>query len=291
MNHIQSMTGYGAAKFELKSTGYLVELKSLNSKSLDLTLRLPQQFKFLEHDMRLQIGKYCERGKIELLVQPLHASSEAHPVIDRNAAQHYLIEIQNLCKDLNLTCNDPLPLLLRQSDLWNSNVLPEETEIRSAVMTTLETAIGRFIEFRQQEGLKLEHAIVKHIETIELLLKTIIANDPVRLNAIRDRLQNFFKRFEADLTIDAGRFELEVLLYLEKLDIHEEQVRLDAHVQYFKSTLLEPAAGRKLGFITQEMGREINTMGSKAQDAGLQKQVVEMKDALEKIKEQCANLL
>lgn len=291
MNHVQSMTGYGSAKFELNTSSFIIELKSLNSKSLDLTLRLPQHFKFLEHDIRQRISELCERGKIEVILQSLNAYSETRGAIDHNAARHYLNEIQNLCNNLNLTCNDPLPLLLRQSEIWNSNTFPEESEIKPLVFEALNTALKGFITFRQVEGSKLENAISKHIQTIETLLNTILLNDPIRLNTIRDRLLSFMQRFESVSTIDAVRFEQEVLFYLEKLDIQEEQVRLSAHLQYFKSTLQESASGRKLGFITQEMGREINTMGSKAQDAGLQKHVVEMKDALEKIKEQCANLL
>jgi uncharacterized protein (TIGR00255 family) len=291
MKHVKSMTGFGSVRFTLQSVGYVLELRGLNSKTLDLSVKIPSYIRFLEPELRAYISEFCERGKIDCSIVSDPSNPETLSVINHSVARHYINEIQSLSQALGLPVSDPLAFVLKQSELWNTQSMRDETGIRNEIFNALPLAVKEFNSFRIQEGHKLEQDIVVQLETIDTILETIRINEPARLETVKNRLLHYFKLFENAPALDALRFEQELIVHIEKSDINEEKVRLAAHLNFFKETLTKPSSGRKLAFIAQEMGREINTMGSKANDAVLQRQVVEMKDALEKIKEQCANLL
>lgn len=290
---IRSMTGFGKASADLSEKTIAVEIKSLNSKQFDAYLRLPPLYREKEAELRLLLSAGLERGKIELNIS-LDANGETMPfAFNKALARQYYEEIQTLGRDLGIDPGqDLIPVLVRLPDVLKAEqpeLSPEEWE---QVSEAVSEAIRKLNDFRLQEGRALEKDLRDRVQTIEKLLTDVSKYEDQRIGALRERI---FKQIEEAVpqgSIDMNRFEQEIVYYLEKLDITEEKVRLAKHCRYFLDTMEEDGNnGKKLGFISQEMGREINTLGSKANDADMQKIVVLMKDELEKIKEQLFNIL
>ena len=293
MRMIKSMTGYGIASFDSGNTKYTVEVKSLNSKFLELSLRLPKIFAEKEFQLRNDCSKLIERGKVNLSINTEQVSQSVKAAgIDKDLLKHYY----NQLKDVSVELGEPTDNLLQLALGLPEVVKYEEDTISEdewkAVEKTFQQAMAAFQDFRAQEGNVIEQEIKGRINTILKNLELVELEDPKRVPLIRERLDTFLAEAASREAIDQNRFEQELIYYIDKLDITEEKVRLKAHCEYFIETLKNADAnGKKLGFISQEIGREINTLGSKANDANIQKLVVGMKEELEKIKEQLLNVL
>ena len=293
MRMIKSMTGYGIASFDSGNTKYTVEVKSLNSKFLELSLRLPKIFAEKEFQLRNDCSKLIERGKVNLSINTEQVSQSVKAAgIDKDLLKHYY----NQLKDVSVELGEPTDNLLQLALGLPEVVKYEEDTISEdewkAVEKTFQQAMAAFQDFRAQEGNVIEQEIKGRINTILKNLELVELEDPKRVPLIRERLDTFLAEAASREVIDQNRFEQELIYYIDKLDITEEKVRLKAHCEYFIETLKNADAnGKKLGFISQEIGREINTLGSKANDANIQKLVVGMKEELEKIKEQLLNVL
>lgn len=284
---VHSMTGYGRAEKTFDQETLSVEIKSLNSKNLDLSVRLPQALRIFELNLRKHLSSTVIRGKVEVFVQ--YTSQKLAPQAQLNAAiiEEYLNQINAIAQGERL---DQLALALKLPDavsqekegavdaLWEERLL----EVSAEALKGLEA-------FRIQEGAELHADLLRNLQIIEEGLERIGEMDPERGTLQQEKLKEALHALEQK--VDENRFEQELIYYLEKFDINEEKVRLKNHIAYFKSTVEEKASGKKLGFIAQELGREINTIGSKANHANIQREVVRMKDALEKIKEQALNVL
>ncbi len=288
---MKSMTGFGKAVCELPNKKVTIEIRSLNSRQLDLNFRVASQYRDKEHEMRGLISRSLERGKIDFTLFAESTGEGSSNVINHTLAKEYYNEIQKLAEETGECAADPIALVLRMPDvLKQDKVVPDESEW-VAVMKTVNEAIEAFQKFRDDEGKVLANEFTQRIGMVQTKLKEVTDRDPQRIAAVRERLNKYLaENIPAEHT-DKNRFEQELIYYVEKLDITEEKLRLQTHCKYFLDTMKEPSSGRKLGFIAQEIGREINTIGSKANDAEIQKYVVEMKDELEKIKEQLLNVL
>ncbi len=287
------MTGYGKAICELGTKTITVEVKSLNSKQNDIYVRLPNLFKERELDIRSLISAVTRRGKVECTITVEYHEGEQAARISKPVVKEYLSQLLTLKNELNIPGDEPLlQTILRLPESMNSGKDEiSETEWEQ-VRKALNASLGQLDAFRLQEGLILEQDICSHVDRIIELLSKISSFEDLRLERIRSRLKNNLTDFFSDEPFDKNRFEQELVFYLEKLDISEEKVRLQSHCDYFKQVMKESEQmGKKLGFISQEIGREINTLGSKANDFEIQKIVVLMKDDLEKIKEQLMNIL
>jgi uncharacterized protein (TIGR00255 family) len=288
---MKSMTGFGKSVCELPGKKVTIEIRSLNSKQLDLNLRTHTLYRDKEPELRQLLSRSLERGKIDFSIFVETAGENQTSVINQTLAAGYYAEIKKLAETTGATSNDYLGLVLRMPDvLKQDRVTPDENEWKQ-VMISVEEAIAGFNRFRDDEGKILEAEFRQRIGLIQSKLAAIAERDPQRIASVRDRLHKAISESVPAGAVDQNRFEQELIYYLEKLDITEEKLRLQTHCDYFLSTMSEASSGRKLGFITQEIGREINTIGSKANDAAIQKMVVEMKDELEKIKEQMLNVL
>jgi uncharacterized protein (TIGR00255 family) len=290
---IKSMTGYGIASFDSGNTKYTVEVKSLNSKFLELSLRLPKIFAEKEFQLRNDCSKLIERGKVNLSINTEQVSQAVKAAgIDRDLLKHYYNQLKAVSEELGEPTGNLLQLALGLPEVvkYEEDTISED-EWKS-VEKTFQQALAAFQEFRTQEGNVIEQEIKGRINTILKNLELVELEDPKRVPLIRERLNTFLAEAASREAIDQNRFEQELIYYIDKLDITEEKVRLKAHCEYFIETLKNADAnGKKLGFISQEIGREINTLGSKANDANIQKLVVGMKEELEKIKEQLLNVL
>lgn len=296
---ILSMTGYGKSESQLNNTKLIVEIRSLNSKSLDLSLRTAPAFRTRELDIRNRIAQRLERGKIDAYIytEKTDNTLSAAATINHDLFVAYYQQLHALQTELNITDDNLTAAILRMPNVVasNENEDIEEPLCEEALMPTLDLAIDRFIAFRQQEGAALEHMFEQKLTGIEQLLSEVAPYEKGRIEHIREHLmQNLNKLSEETLQhIDQNRLEAEMIYYLEKLDITEEKVRLTNHIRYFRETMAQEGngVGKKLGFVAQEMGREINTLGSKSNQSEMQIIVVKMKDLLEQIKEQVLNVL
>ncbi|MDO9186197.1 MAG: YicC/YloC family endoribonuclease [Bacteroidia bacterium] len=290
---IKSMTGFGKSVTEIPGKKVTVEVRSLNSKALDLNLRLPYIYKEKELGLRSDISKQIERGKIDLTVFT-ESNQETLPVaINKTLAKTYYKELKALSEELNENSTNLLALVVKMPEVMKAErevVELDEAEWEQVKMA-VDKAIEAFQKFRSDEGKILANEFQTRIAIIYALLEDVVKMDSSRVENVRTRIKNNIAEFVEKEKIDQNRFEQELIYYIEKLDITEEKLRLKTHLDYFMNTMQEPACGRKLGFISQEIGREINTIGSKANDAAVQKLVVQMKDELEKIKEQLLNVL
>lgn len=289
------MTGFGKEVVNTDNNNYQIEIRSLNSKQLDINLRTPYYLKEYEIEIRNLISKLLVRGKIDLNITNEKISSNAVPTINQTVADHYFNEIKKLSQTLDMNIDDKseiLSFVLRMPEVFvSSDDTIEENEWKK-LKKGIEHAIDKLNEFRATEGEALRDDLTKRIEKISSLLKQVAPFEPVRANRIKDRIKNKLSEYVDDVQQDKNRLEHEMIYYIEKLDITEEKVRLKKHCEYFLETMKSAdLPGKKLGFIGQEIGREINTMGAKAYDADIQKIVVLMKDELEKIKEQLFNIL
>ena len=286
------MTGYGKATFESEGKKFTAEIKSLNSKQLDLSIRIPQQFRELELTLRSIIAQKLERGKIDLTITVETISSDTTTTINIAAARTYKQQIEAMAESLSI----PLPedwfaTLLRLPDVMKTEVEDANESETDALTKAVQAAINQLIDFRTQEGNRLERFFQEKIDNIQALLLDVPKYEEERVIKIKKRIQDALEKL-GDIDYDKNRFEQEMIFYIEKLDITEEKIRLQNHLEYFVHTMTTGSGqGKKLGFISQEMGREINTLGSKANQAELQKVVVRMKDQLEQIKEQVLNVM
>lgn len=287
------MTGFGKSVTEIPGKKITVEIRSLNSKALDLNLRLPYIYKEKELGLRSDISKQIERGKIDATIFT-ESTQETMPVaINKTLAKTYYRELKELSEVLKEKNSNLLSLVLKMPEVMKAEkelIVLDEAEWEQ-VKLAVDRAIEAFQNFRSDEGKILAKEFQTRIGIIYELLDEVLSLDANRVEHIRKRIKNNITEFVEKEKIDQNRFEQELIYYMEKLDITEEKLRLKTHLDYFIKTMQEHACGRKLGFISQEIGREINTIGSKANDAGVQKLVVQMKDELEKIKEQLLNVL
>jgi uncharacterized protein (TIGR00255 family) len=284
---IQSMTGFGKHVIQLPSKKITIEIKSLNSKSLDLNARIPSSYKEKELQLRKTIATALVRGKIDFSLYVENTGDETSSVINEVVVRQYMKQLSAIA---NVEGAHLLEMAIRMPDAMKTEREDIDEKEFVAIDEALEVALLEINKFRSEEGQVLDDDFVARITTIKNLLIEVEKLDVDRLGTIRERLE----KAVADLSVnlDANRFEQELIYYLEKYDITEEKVRLNNHLDYFLTTLKSvDSNGRKLGFICQEIGREVNTIGSKANFAPLQQVVVQMKDELEKIKEQMLNVL
>lgn len=289
---IRSMTGFGKASGEFEGKKITVEIKSLNSKSNDSKLRLPSSYRDKELLVRNKVAAQLERGKIDISISIESIEVTSSTSINYKLANEYFSQLKELSDQLGEDGNF-LEMVMKMPGVLESSNYEANPQEWDFIDNLLKLALEEINMFRTDEGTKLELDLVKRVNNIETHLKSVQEIAPKRVDAKREKLINKFKDNTDDFdTLDQNRFEQELIYYLEKLDITEEEVRLNAHLDYFRKTMdLTTAQGKKLGFISQEMGREINTIGSKANHAEMQKHVVQMKDELEKIKEQVLNIL
>jgi uncharacterized protein (TIGR00255 family) len=285
---IQSMTGFGKATLQLPSKKITIEVKSLNSKGLDLNVRMPSLYREMELGLRNQIALKLERGKVDFSIFIESTAEQTTTKVNVPIVKAYINQLREVYADADET--ELMKMAVRMPDTMKieRDEIDENDWIQ--IQTVIEEALQNILTFRKDEGQSLENEFQLRIGNIRQYMNEALALDPERVQAIKDRLQTAIA--ELKVNVDENRFEQELIYYLEKLDITEEKVRLTNHLDYFLETINGTEAnGRKLGFITQEMGREINTMGSKSNHAQMQKLVVQMKDELEKIKEQVLNVL
>ncbi|MFK6999459.1 YicC/YloC family endoribonuclease [Flavobacterium oreochromis] len=285
---IQSMTGFGKASIQLPTKKITVEIKSLNSKGLDLNVRMPSIYREMELGLRNQISQNLERGKVDFSLYLEVTGEETTSKINAPIVKAYIAQMKEILPEADST--ELMKMAVRMPDaLKTEREEIDETEW-TEIQKTINEALVAINQFRKDEGEALENEFITRITNIRQLMQDAVAYDSERITTVKTRLRTALEELEA--TVDENRFEQELIFYLEKYDITEEKVRLSNHLDYFLATLNGTEAnGRKLGFITQEMGREINTMGSKSNHSEMQKLVVMMKDELEKIKEQVLNVL
>ena len=289
---IRSMTGFGNAVAEFGSKTISVDIRSLNSKFFDLTLRVPSAYREKDMEMRTMLGRELERGKVEVYINIDSSEPQRKSRINKDIVRQYNAELKALNEELKINSENYLDAILRLPDALNMEEAHFDEEEWNQINETLQSAMKAFNAFRNKEGKFMEKDLRERIDAIEENLKKIEPLEEGRIENIRKRLADQLKESAAKDAVDKNRFEQEVLYYLEKMDVTEEKVRLRSHCLYFLDTMKEPQSnGKKIGFITQEMGREINTLGAKANDAVIQKFVVQMKDELEKIKELMMNIL
>jgi uncharacterized protein (TIGR00255 family) len=284
---IQSMTGFGKHVVQLPSKKITVELKSLNSKSLDLNARMPSAYREKELELRKVIASSLVRGKIDFGLYVENTGDETSAQVNEGVVRQYMKQLQSIAEgdDFKL-----LEMALRLPDAMKTEREDIDEEEYRTIQEALKLALLEINKFRSEEGLVLENDFIQRIKKMDSLLKAVIQMDPDRQSTIRERLEKAVADIKAE--VDENRFEQELIYYLEKYDITEEKVRLANHLDYFSKTLKSnDSNGKKLGFISQEIGREINTIGSKANYAPMQQLVVQMKDELEKVKEQMLNVL
>ena len=282
------MTGFGKASLQLPSKKITVEIKSLNSKGLDLNTRMSSIYREMELGLRNQISQLLERGKIDFSLYIEVTGEETSSKINVPIVKGYM----NQLKAVNAATDDTelLKMAIRMPDALKTEREEIDEKEWQEIQKVINQALENIVQFRKDEGASLEKEFQLRIAKIRTLMKEAVAYDAERVATVKTRLRTALEELKA--SVDENRFEQELIFYLEKYDITEEKVRLENHLNYFIETLSgKEANGRKLGFITQEMGREINTMGSKSNHAEMQKLVVMMKDELEKIKEQVLNVL
>jgi uncharacterized protein (TIGR00255 family) len=289
---IKSMTGFGKSEVQLADKVITIEVKSLNSKQADIGLRIPNQYKSKEIELRNLLSQSLNRGKIDFSMYSESAGENSSVKINKDLALSYYAQIKQLEPSLGDTLSaEMISILLRMPDVMNTDKAELDENEWTTIHQGVVAAIANMDEHRISEGKNLEKDLLKNLNSIGDRLLVITELDKVRMGKIRERLEKAVSEMKEGL-VDKNRFEQELIFYIEKLDINEEKVRLKIHLDYFLQTLKEEQyPGKKLGFIGQEIGREINTIGSKANDADIQKIVVQMKDELEKIKEQSLNVL
>ena len=285
------MTGFGKATKEFENKTVNVEIRSLNSKTMDLSLRLSSTYRDKEHELKSEITKLLERGKVDLSIYVESKIIETPVEINTDLAKTYYNKLKQLATELNEPTTNLMAHVLKMPDVLKSERKEPNEQDWKDIQQVVLTAVGDLNKFREDEGRSIEKDFENRLEIIADALENIKAHDSNRIQTIRDRIKKNLEEVVGKDKIDNNRFEQELIYYIEKLDINEEKVRLKTHLDYFIKTMKEPAGGRKLNFIGQEIGREVNTIGSKANDAEMQKMVVLMKDELEKIKEQTSNVL
>lgn len=289
---IRSMTGFGKAIVETSGKNISVEIRSLNSKQTDINTRIPWVYKEKEIELRNILSRELERGKIDLFIFVDILEDQNVPVINKSVVKNYYRQLNDIAGELYIDSPDQLlPVIMRLPDTLRTEKEKLSEKEWKILQDLIKDAIGMIDDYRKEEGKAMETDIITRITNIQSFLDDIEPHEKQRIVTLREKLVNNLSSIP-NQNIDMNRFEQELIFYLEKLDLNEEKVRLKKHCDYFLETInAGNSNGKKLGFISQEIGREINTIGSKANDATIQKIVVKMKDELEKIKEQVLNIL
>ena len=284
---IQSMTGYGKSVLQLPNKKITIELKSLNSKNLDMNCRMPSMYREKELGIRKQFANSLVRGKIDFSLFVEMTGDASSTKINKSIVNQYINQLKDVVDGNEI---ELLKMAIRLPDAVSTERDEIDEKEWKQIQNHINSAQKALVDYRVHEGESLEEDFKKRIKTIDELLEEVIKIDPERIEAVRERLRKGIEELKE--SVDENRFEQELVYYIEKFDITEEKVRLHNHLEYFSKTLnSKDSNGKKLGFITQEIGREINTIGSKSNYAPMQKLVVQMKDELEKIKEQLLNVL
>ena len=289
---IKSMTGFGKGEAVVGDKKFRVELRSLNSKQLDLSIKIPSKYRAAEAEVRSIVTRELQRGKVDCFVSVEAAVAETSAHINREAFKAYAEELRQVSAEGGLTISDDALLrsVLRMPDVVTNEEREVSDDELKAILEATTIAAEELNKFRVQEGAILIADLLKRIDLIEQYRHEVEPFEGARVDVIKARIRENIEKMQIE--VDSNRLEQEMIFYIEKLDITEEKVRLDNHCNYFREVAREEEApGRKLGFIAQELGREINTMGSKSNEANMQRLVVKMKDELEKIKEQVLNIL
>ena len=289
---VKSMTGFGKGEAALRNKKITVEIRSLNSKQLDLSLRLPAVYRQSEYEIRNLIARTIQRGKVDVFVTVESQAVETSARINREVFREYLRQMNDTLSfsGIDAGYDAILPVIMRLPDVVATEAEAISEEEHAALLAAVEAAAAHLDAFREQEGAILIADLLRRMELIEQYKTEVVPFEKARTETVKARILDNLSKLAVD--VDRNRLEQEMIFYLEKLDITEEKVRLTNHCNYFREVASsEEGAGRKLGFIAQEMGREINTMGSKANEPNIQILVVKMKDELEKIKEQVLNIL
>jgi uncharacterized protein (TIGR00255 family) len=287
---IQSMTGYGKAVLQLPTKKVTIEIKSLNSKNLDLNVRIPSYYKEKELAVRKKLASSLIRGKIDFSIYVEMTSDETSTQVNKSVVKQYIEQLRNTLSVSSSEDVELLKMAIRMPDALSTEREELDENEWTLINQSIDTAIAEIVQYRIDEAASLEIDFKERIENINTYLEEVKALDSDRVENVKIRLKKAIDDLKVDT--DENRFEQELIYYLEKLDINEEKVRLANHLDYFLQTLAsEDSNGKKLGFIVQEMGREINTTGSKANYAPMQKAVIQMKNELEQIKEQILNVL
>jgi len=294
---IKSMTGYGKAEAEINGKKITVEVRSLNSKQCDLSVRIPAIYRPAEYEIRSEASKKLQRGKIDIFVSYETVDSANTVSINQAAFNDYYRQLGEIAKEngmdwggTNVLAATVMPAILRLPEVVQNEMVTIPEEELAVLKKTATEAMDNLNDFREQEGATLMADMLKRIDSIEYLKNEVIPFEKNRAEIVKNRIREHIESLQ--IPVDSNRLEQEMIFYVEKFDITEEKVRLQNHCDYFRQVARdEENPGRKLGFIAQEIGREINTTGSKANDVNIQKLVVQMKDELEKIKEQLLNLL
>ena len=289
---VKSMTGFGKGEAALRTKKITVEIRSLNSKQLDLSLRLPAVYRQSEYEIRNLIARTIQRGKVDVFVTVESQAVETSAHINREVFREYLRQMNDTLSfsGIDAGYDAILPVIMRLPDVVATEAEAISEEEHAALLAAVEAAAAHLDAFREQEGAILIADLLRRVELIEQYKTEVVPFEKARTETVKARILDNLSKLAVD--VDRNRLEQEMIFYLEKLDITEEKVRLTNHCNYFREVASsEEGAGRKLGFIAQEMGREINTMGSKANEPNIQILVVKMKDELEKIKEQVLNIL
>lgn len=290
---MKSMTGFGKSELELPNKKVTIEVKSLNSKQIDLSTRMPAIYRGKELEIRALLSNKLERGKVDFSIFVESTGEELNHTFNKELAANYYREIKRIAEEIDQdNFNNYLPLVLKMPDVMKverEDFNEDEWEI---IEKSMLEAIDQLNEFRLQEGQSLSEEFKNRIQIILDLLAQVPPYEEARIKVVKERIHKNLSEFIEDHKVDQNRFEQEMIYYIEKFDITEEKVRLHKHCTYFLESMNnEGPIGKKLGFICQEIGREINTLGSKANDVDLQKIVIQMKDELEKVKEQLLNIL
>ena len=287
---VLSMTGFGKSNGVFESKKVSVEIRSLNSKGLDLSLKIASPYRDLETDIRKILSENLDRGKVDIGIFIESTNESLNNILNNEVATKYYSAIKKLNESWGEAPQDYLSIVLRMPEVLNTQTAELTEEEKKWILNLVEETCGKLNDFRAQEGAALKKEFELRIGEIRSLLSQIEAFEDIRILQIKERILKGLKELEHP-GLDQNRLEQEMIFYLEKLDVSEEKMRLSNHLNYFIETMSSPLSGKKLGFIAQELGREINTLGSKSNHGDMQRLVVEMKDNLEKIKEQVLNTL
>jgi uncharacterized protein (TIGR00255 family) len=284
------MTGFGKATGSFQGKKVTVEVRSLNSKTLDLNVRIASNYRELEPQIRNIISAELDRGKIDVNINIDSTGDTKNFSINKDLAKAYFQDLKDVNSLIGGSTEDYLSLILRMPEIYNNEREELGDEEKAWLLQLCQDACNSLNEFRRQEGLALENEFNQRIGEIKSLLEQVPKYEQERIEIVRSRIKKGLEELQ-NIQIDNNRLEQEMIFYIEKLDVSEEKMRLSNHLDYYLETMVLPKSGKKLGFISQEIGREINTLGSKSNQADMQKLVVDMKDSLEKIKEQILNTL
>lgn len=287
---LKSMTGFGKASGRIQSAKVTVEIRALNSKSLDLNTRITNNLKDVEPEIRKLIANELERGKVDVAINTEIDGDDTPVMINQRLAKNYFEQIKNLDYQLNVKTEDYLAHILRMPEIFTSTREELNETDQKVILDLVKVACDELNTFRAKEGEELRQEYQARINSIRQNLQDIEQYEQERIDTIKERIKKGLDEISSG-EYDANRLEQELIFYIEKLDVSEEKMRLSNHLTYFEETMKLPESGKKLGFISQEIGREINTLGSKSNHAEMQKLVIGMKDDLEKIKEQVLNTL